>query len=72
MKIMRKHFAVVTWIEGTPSKNFGKYKFYIFPTILFDIDYGLYSLKFLWTVFALQLTYSPFPFPKNMWETSLF
>lgn len=70
MKILRKHWFVMTW--GEWKIVFDKFQFHLLPSLIFEIDYGIYTIKFYFLGFRSSIGYSPFPFPKSMWETSFF
>jgi len=69
MKILREHWFMMAWTEW--KVVFDKYEFHILPSLVFEIDYGIYMIKFSFLWFRISIGYSPYPFPKNMWETSL-
>lgn len=70
MKIQRQHWFITTWTEWKIDSS--KYQFHILPSLTFEIDYGIYMIKFSFLGFRSAVGYSPFPFPKSMWKTSLF
>lgn len=63
MNIIGKNFYFVSYFNRFSNH---KFIFYFFPLIAFEIDYGLYNLKFAWLWFGFHVGYSPFDFPEDM------
>lgn len=69
MTIIRKHWFLYTYIE---RNVFGKYRFYVLPSIVIETELGKYTFGLNFLHFGIAIGYNKFPIPENMWETNLF